>query len=1190
MKTGGTMDKTILKNFAVNSRNKLIEDTIYRLSLLGITEDEIQDPIEANGMQTFQIGGTNFSIYDDDINKRKEIIEDIESKGFKNFVEEVAYTWFNRIIAIRYMEVNSYLPTKTRVLSSETEGKIEPDILTDALNIDLDYTQEEKELIFKLKDENKLDELFRFLFIKQSNKLNEILPGLFKTTNDSLELLLNISFTSEESVVRQLIDTIPEEDFTKQVEIIGWLYQYYISEKKNQVININKSNIKKEDIPAATQLFTTDWVVKYMVDNSLGRYWIERNPNSSLKKHLEYYLGEAQQDEETQRKLDEIRSENISVEELTFFDPCMGSGHILVYAFDVFFEIYKELGYLERDIPELILKNNIFGLDIDDRAYQLAYFAVLMKARKYDRKILQKGIVPNVYAIQESGNITDSIIEFIQKHDEKIVNDVIYLKEIFESGKEFGSLIQVKNIDFNNLRTSLSEIIDNSKSTLTDINITNIISNDLMTLINQAELLSKKYSAVVTNPPYMNKFEKNLKDFAKKYYKDYSKDLFSMFIYRNFDFCKKYGYNSLMTPFVWMFIKNYENLRKFIINNKSISSLIQLEYSAFSEATVPICTFVLSNFDKNYAGTYLKLSEFTGGMDVQKEKVLQIIKGDEILNDKNKYIIKQFNFDKIPGSPIAYWIDDNLIACFNNTKLESLANVKQGLATADNNRFLRYWWEVDFNNIGFSSINCENSKNTNKKWFPYNKGGDYRKWWGNQEFVVNWENDGYEIRNIIGPNGRVRSRAQNTQFYFHKSLSWSKISSGKVAFRYYPNGFIFDVAGCSVFLDKKNINYIFGFLNSNICGDILDLISPTLNYEVGHVASLPIIFDESKQNEIENLVITNINIEKEDWDENETSWNFKSHPFVFFKGDSLSEKYNFWQKYKTNQFNYLKTNEEKLNKLFYDIYNVDGDHEIEDKYISLNKNDLKKDIESIISYSVGCMFGRYNLNQGGLCFAGGEFDLNKYHNFIPDDDNIIPVLDTAYFDDDIVGYFTKFIEKCFGKEKLEENLDFIAKVLSNSSKPSREVLRDYFLKNFFNSHKKIYKKRPIYWQFSSGKENGFNCLIYMHRYEPSLVAKIRTDYLHKTQKAIEQRIANTNTIINNSTSKQEVANITKEKVKLQKQLKETQEYDELLAHIANQNIEIDLDNGVKFNYELFQNIEIKKEGKKSKKLNLLKKI
>ena len=486
------MDKTILKNFAVNSRNKLLEDTIYKLNLLGITEQEIQEPIEAEGMQTFQIGSTTYSIYDEDIRKREEIIEEIESKGFNSFVEEVAYTWFNRIIAIRYMEVNNYLPTKTRVLSSETEGKLEPDILTEALDIDLDYSQDEKELIFKLKDENKLDELFRFLFIKQCNKLNEILPGLFKTTNDSLELLLNISFTSEESVVRQLIDNIPEEDFTKQVEIIGWLYQYYISEKKDQVININKSNIKKEDIPAATQLFTTDWVVKYMVDNSLGRYWIERNPDSSIKDSLEYYLGEAEQDAETQRKLDEIRSESINVEDLTFFDPCMGSGHILVYAFDVFFEIYKELGYLERDIPELILKNNIFGLDIDDRAYQLAYFAVLMKARKYDRKILKKGIIPNVYSIRESGNITDDVIEFIQKNDSSIVSDVIYLKEIFASGKEFGSLIQVKNIDFTKLRLSLNDLLDISKSRLTDINITDVINSDLMDLLNQAELLSNK--------------------------------------------------------------------------------------------------------------------------------------------------------------------------------------------------------------------------------------------------------------------------------------------------------------------------------------------------------------------------------------------------------------------------------------------------------------------------------------------------------------------------------------------------------------------------------------------------------------------------------------------------------------------------------------------------------------------------
>ena len=1037
-----------------------------------------------------------------------------------------------------------------------------------------------------MKDENKLDELFRFLFIKQSNKLNEILQGLFKTTNDSLELLLNISFTSEEGVVRQLIDTIPEEDFTKQVEIIGWLYQYYISEKKNQVININKSNIKKEDIPAATQLFTTDWVVKYMVDNSLGRYWIERNPNSSLKEHLEFYLGEAQQDEETQRKLDEIRSENISVEELTFFDPCMGSGHILVYAFDVFFEIYKELGYLERDIPELILKNNIFGLDIDDRAYQLAYFAVLMKARKYDRKILQKGIVPNVYAIQESGNITDSIIEFIQKHDETIVNDVIYLKEIFESGKEFGSLIQVKNIDFNNLRTSLNEIIDKSKSTLTNINITNIISNDLMALINQAELLSKKYSAVVTNPPYMNKFEKNLKDFAKKYYKDYSKDLFSMFIYRNFDFCKKYGYNSLMTPFVWMFIKNYENLRKFIINNKSISSLIQLEYSAFSEATVPICTFVLSNFDENYAGTYLKLSEFTGGMDVQKEKVLQIINGDEILNDKNKFYSNQSNFNKVPGKPIAYWVSDEVIEIFDKgIKLESIGDVRQGMIPGNSKYFLKFWYEVDKNKIGFNHENSSDIKKYSKKWFPYNKGGTYRKWYGNILHVINMENDGYEIINSKKNNNY---RLRDPKFYFKPAITWSKISSGKFSTRFMPQGNLFDIAGCCIFFLDEYLKYILGFTNSTISSYILEFTSPTLNYEVEHIKKLPIILNQIELNKVNKIVSDNISISKNDWDFKEISLDFKIHPYLLFDNNNLNEIHQLWEKFTYTNFNQLKENEIKLDSIFNEIYGLNLVSEVKNENISVYISNNNMDVKSFVSYAVGCMFGRYSLDQEGLQFAGGKFDLENYHKFIPDDDNIIPVLDTAYFDDDIVGYFTKFVETCFGGESLEQNLDFIAGALSKSNKPSRDIIRDYLLKNFFNDHKKTYKKCPIYWQFSSGKQNGFNCLVYMHRYEPSLVARIRTDYLHKTQKAIEQAISNCDNIINHSSSNTEINKATKDKIKLQKQLQETQEYDEALAHIANQNIEIDLDDGVKVNYAKFQNVEVSKEGKKSKKINLLK--
>ena len=1184
------MDKTILKNFAVNSRNKLIEDTIYKLNLLGISENKIQDPIEAEGMQTFQIGSVNYSIYDKDIQKRKDIIDEIELKGFNNFVEEVAYTWFNRIIAIRYMEVNNYLPTRTRVLSSETEGKLEPDILTEALNIDLDYNQYEKELIFKLKDENKLDELFRFLFIKQCNQLNEILPGLFKTTNDSLELLLNISFTSEESVIRQLIDNIPEEDFTKQVEIIGWLYQYYISEKKDEVININKSNIKKEDIPAATQLFTTDWIVKYMVDNSLGRYWIERNPNSSIKDNLEYYLDEATQDEETQKKLNEIRSNNINIEELTFFDPCMGSGHILVYAFDVFFEIYKELGFDERDIPELILKNNLFGLDIDDRAYQLAYFAILMKARKYDRKILKKGIVPNVYAIQESGNITDEIIEFIQKNDSTIVNDVIYLKEIFKSGKEFGSLIQIKKLDLDNLKNSISTIIEKSKSTLLDMKIIEVIKNDLKPLINQAELLSKKYSAVVTNPPYMNKFEKNLKEFAKKYYKDYSKDLFSMFIYRNFDFCKKYGYNALMTPFVWMFIKNYENLRKFIINNKSISSLIQLEYSAFSEATVPICTFILYNFNETYVGTYLKLTEFTGGMDVQKEKVLQIISGDEKLNNSYKYVKPQSIFNKIPSNTLTYWTSINLINSFNlNKNLNTIASIKQGLITGDTKRFLRFWFEVEFDNIEFNITSINQCEMSSCKWFPYNKGGDYRKWWGNQEYVINWENNGYEIRNFKNKNGKLRSRPQNLDYSFLESLSWSAVTTNNISFRYYPPGFLFDVAGSSVFLENNYRNYVLGFLNSSVAQELLNMISPTINYSAGYIALLPIVLNNDFE-AIDTLVKENISICKDDWDFYETSWNFKKHPLINTHDELIKNAYYKLCEINKNSINQLKSNETKLNDYFNKIYGIDEDYPIEDKHISIKTFNYQEMVKSLISYSIGCMFGRYSLDKEGIQFAGGTFNIDNYNKFKPDDDNIIPVLDTEYFDDDIVGYFTRFIETCFGSKTLDENLDFIAGALSKSNKSSREIIREYLLKKFFNDHKKTYKKCPIYWQFSSGKQNGFNCLVYMHRYEPSLVARIRTDYLHKTQKAIEQRIVNNDNIINNSTSKQEIAKATKEKTKLQKQLKETQQYDEILAHIANQNIDINLNDGVTLNYDKFQNIEIKKEGGKTEKINLLKKI
>ena len=1178
------MDKTAIKTFAINSRKKLMEDVEYKMSLVGINKDRISEPISsADGIETYQIGGTTNSIYDEDILKREQLVREVKLKGFENVVEEVAYTWFNRIIAIRFMEINNFLPTKTRVLSSETPGKIEPDIITEAFDIDLDYTQEDNGLIFKLKDENKLDELFRFLFIKQSNKLNEILPGLFEKTDDYLELLLNISFTNEDGVVRQLIDTIPEEDFGSQVEIIGWLYQFYNTELKDETFANLKKRIKisKERIPAATQLFTPDWIVKYMVENSVGRLWLEGHPNEELKSKWKYYVEEAEQEPEVEQQLIALRKESeiLKPEDITVIDPCMGSGHILVYVFEVLMDIYVSEGYTEKDACESILKNNLYGLDIDKRAYQLAYFAVLMKARKYNRRILTKNISPLLCSIEETNSVSEEFIEELIQQDKTVESDLKYLISSFKNAKEYGSIFDIKNIDFNQILEAIFNFeTNNNLNKFKYQNEINLIKN----IVIQAKLLSKKYDVVVTNPPYMGNsgMNPNLKDYIKSNYPLTKTDLFAVFLEKGLEMVKEHGFNCMVTMQSWMFLSSFENFRKKLIETTTISNLLHMDNMvmriAFGTSATVFRKISLMNYNSTFY--HVKLS------DVENDIVNPVF-----FNDKNKHLIKQDNFDKIPGSPIAYWVDDNLIDCFNNTKLESLASVKQGLATADNNRFLRFWYEVDFNKIGFSSKSCEDSKNSKLKWFPYNKGGDYRKWYGNQEFVVNWENDGFEIRNIKGPNGRIRSRAQNTHFYFNESLSWSKVSSGNIAFRYYPTGFIFDVAGCSVFLNG-NFKYIFGFLNSKVCGSILDLISPTLNYEVGHIASLPIIIDESKKEKIENLVLENIEICKNDWDENEYSWNFKKHPLMKFNEELIEKSYQKLVEYKNNQFNELKENETELNRLFKEIYNVNIDCDIEDKYISISPLKQEEVVKSFISYAVGCMFGRYSLDNEGLEFAGGEFDLNNFDKSIVDDDNIIPVLDSEYFEDDIVGKFIEFVKLCFGKENGEENLDFIGNSISKSSSSSREKIRDYLLKNFFNDHKKTYKKYPIYWQFTSGKQNGFNCLVYMHRYEPSLVARIRTDYLHKTQKAIEQAIVNCDNIINHSSSNSEITKATKDKNKLQKQLKETQEYDEALAHIANQNIEIDLDDGVKVNYAKFQNVEVSKEGKKSKKINLLKKI
>lgn len=871
------MNKTAIKNFAVWARQKLISDITYKAGMLGITEDGIAEklPHSTSDLEFYNIGTKDYAeVSGKEIKQRNALVNAIRKKekdngdyksAFGYVVEEVAYTWFNRLIAIRFMEVNDYLPSGVRVLSSENKAKKEPDLVTTPFDTDLEFTSDEQDKIIKLKDDNKLDELFRMLFIKQCNKLHNILSELFEKTDDYTELLLTVSFTDSDGVLYHLVHDIEEDDFNVekegQVQIIGWLYQYYISEKHSSVIDIKGGKaIKKEDVPAATQLFTTHWVVQYMVDNSLGRYWIERNPESDLKSKLKFYV-----EPENFTTIDE----KISPEDLTVFDPCMGSGHILVYAFEVLMQIYLECGYTERDATSLILENNLFGLDIDDRAYQLAYFAVMMKARSYDRRILTRNIKPNVYSIKESNFLVDSWQKI--SDDEKFREIFQTVVDTFIDAKEYGSILNVPDADYD---YALSVIDDFEQSVPVDFEaqILRGKTDDIRALVNQAKLMAKKYTAVVTNPPYMNKFDAKLKKYIADNFAEYKGDLFSVFMYHNFSFCTPDGYSAFMTPLVWMFIKTYEHLRNYIINFKHLSTLIQFEYSAFEEATVPICTFVLRNDNDINKSLCFRLSDFKGDMEIQKQKVL------EALADKScgyYYETDQTNFSKIPGSPIAYWVSENLLASFTNgNRLGNIADSKQGIATADNNKYLRLWYEVSVENVKFDAKTHEEASLCSEKWYPYNKGGEFRKWYGNNDFVVNWYRDGKDLRNDR------KAVLRNRPFYFKPCFSWSLVTSSVAAFRYKPMGHIFDVAGMSCF-SQTNLLYLLALCNTKVVMKILEIIAPTINYQCGDIANIPVIVTakESKQN-IEKRVESCINISRKDWDSYETSWDFKRNPLV----------------------------------------------------------------------------------------------------------------------------------------------------------------------------------------------------------------------------------------------------------------------------------------------------------------------
>ena len=1240
------MNKNAIKKFAIDARNKLIASVTDKAGMLGITPDNCSEAITKGA--DFEVyktaAGTEVTLNKKQCEQRRKLVDQIHARGFEAVVEEVAYTWFNRICAIRFMEVNDYMyPVRVRVLSSEKEGKNEPDVVTMAPEIDWDFTDKEREEIIDAKMNSRLDDLFRMLFIKQCNLLHEVLPGLFEETEDYTEMLLNISFTNEDDVIRMLVDGIDEKDFNittvdedgkvaGQVEIIGWLYQYYNTEPKNKAF-AKKTKITKEEVPAVTQLFTPDWIVRYMVENSLGRMWVEGHPDDELKSKWKYYLNEAEQEESVQQELNKIKAEyaTLKPEDIKLIDPCMGSGHILVYAFDVFMQIYENAGWSQRDAAQSIIQNNIYGLDIDDRASQLSYFAVLMKARQYDRRILTRGIEPNVYAVQESNGINRGQLKYFgagltDAEKNAAVSQMEGLLNTLNDAKEYGSLLNVEDYDWE-LLEKFVENTDTESQISFDTYGLDETAEQLKQLIKIGKVMAQKYEIVATNPPYAgtSNLSAKVNNFVKKNYPDSKADLFAVFIERCGEMLKKNGYQAMITQHSWMFLTSFEKLRM-KLQQKTIINMAHLGARAFEEIggeVVQTTSFIIqNNFIMNYIGTYLRLLD--GESQYEKESLF--------LRQEQRYDTAQNTFTNIPTEPLAYWIGEKIVECYKkNTYISDYAKPCKGIDTGKNDIFLRLWFEVNENNqyIPEGKSDIDFSK---YKWFPYNKGGSYRKWYGNNEYVINWENSGEKIKNYSGSNLR------NKDMYFREGVTWSTVSSNRNSFRYFDKGYLFDNGGSCLF-SNIYLEYIQGLLNTKVAVELLK-IQPTMNNQPGTIGGLPLIINENI--DIKKIVRENIALAQLDWDSFETSWDFKCHPLIsvipqnraLFDDTTdidLAECYTCWENECNERFNQLKANEEELNRIFIDIYGLQDEltPEVEDKDVTVRKADLQRDIKSLVSYAVGCMFGRYSLDEEGLVLAGQPFEAHFFEasapvcgtgfagapgasvpigefyyktdegvkkcTYNPDKDNIIPICDEEYFSDDIVSRFCEWVKIVYGEKSLETNLDFIAKALGNKGNTSREVIRNYFLNDFFKDHCNTYSvtgsgKRPIYWLFDSGKQNGFKALIYMHRYDADTVGRVRTDYLHEAQKYVETAMQSAQYTIDNATSASEKSKATKAVTKYTKQLAEMKIYDEAIAHVANQRIEIDLDDGVKVNYAKFQGVEVAQEGKKALKVDLLAKI
>ncbi|ARF16731.1 BREX-1 system adenine-specific DNA-methyltransferase PglX [Sporosarcina ureae] len=1179
------MNKTALKKFATEARRELLEKVELQARKIGITAESIQKANVESSDAVF-IDGKQLS--DTERRQRNKLIARINEIGFDRLMEETSYTWFNRFIALRYMEVNDYLPTKVRVLSSNS-GSAEPDMMKEALSLDLDL---DKEKVYDMKMNNETDELFKYLIKTHCNDLNRYMPFMFETIEDYSEILFPEGLLGTDSFVRQMTDTevIPEANWEK-IEVIGWLYQYYIAEEKDRVFKAKKK-YKAEEIPFATQLFTPDWIVQYMVQNSLGRYWTEAHPeHNDLIEGWEFFLNHEQ--EESQEKIIPYVNKELDVEDIKCFDPAMGSGHILVYMFDVLYEIYSKCGYMEREIPRLIIEKNLYGLDIDDRAYQLASFSVVMKALQYNRRFLRSierdGLTLNLASVQETNGWTEEDILYVAGNDNDTVFDVTkILIDTFKNAKTYGSLIKATAIDTVYLENRLREIKDNPVDDIFQTEMREKTLALLPLLIQQSKIMGQQYDIVVMNPPYMGSgsMNKELSDFLKKNYPDSKSDLFASFMEVD-HYLKKNGFYAAINQHSWMFLSSFEKLREKVINNKFIDTMLHLGPRAFEEIggeVVQSTAFVLRSVEvSDSKGIYLRMIEERTAEEKREKAV------DAVLNPSapHRYSFSQENFSKIPGSPIAYWASGNVNEVFSNNKsLDNYSKICFGMRTGDNNRFLRLWHEIEFDKMGISMKSAKDAFKQKVKWIPYCKGGEFRKWYGNNDYVVNWENDGHEIKENtrrvypqLGDN--LNWKITNEKHYFQRGITWSRISSSYFGVRYLPEGFIFDSNGSVLFAEEKFHSYFIGFLCSKIANHFVRIINPTIAIQAESVAKIPIILSDKEIIESINIKVESlIQISKDEWDSYEFSWGFKKHPLMKDENTltQLKIAFGLWQEFMEEQFNQMTIYEEELNKIYIQLYNLQDElsSKVDVNNITIRKADLERDITSFISYAIGCSFGRYSLDEEGLIYAGGEFDSSRYKTFSVDEDNILPILPGAYFEDDIVTRFVEFVRVTFSEETLEENLEFVADAIGRrKNETAREALRRYFLNDFYKDHVQVYKKRPIYWLFTSGKEKAFNCLIYMHRYDKTTLSRIRTDYLHEVQIRLDAEKKDLLDIIEGDSTTKEISNAKKELKSLDKKIDELKAYDELLHHMADMQIEIDLDDGVKVNYEKFKGLVAK---------------